>query len=260
MVPFEKFRRSMAYLDSGEEAALAFAQVSTMVAYLVELRGMEVLPGILDRIREGEDSMDVVAQAAGNPDFDSFRTSWRIWLKQLPLVQQQLASLPTVLDGEGEDYADDPLLAGRADLARFARLGDLLREKNRPRAALVEYEKAQDPDAPDSPALLARRATCHRSLDELDQALKLVDRGVSLYPEHTLLQVTRAQILDEKGESRRAMTSWNAAHDLNPFDPKVQRALAKGYAEQGDEDRAAHHRRLGSLLASGGVVTSQVGD
>ena len=35
-VPFEKFRLSMAYLDGGEEAALAYAQVSTMVDFMVQ--------------------------------------------------------------------------------------------------------------------------------------------------------------------------------------------------------------------------------
>ena len=52
-VPFQKFARSMAYLDSGDEAALAFAQVATMMQYLSERAGMDVFPELMDLLSMG---------------------------------------------------------------------------------------------------------------------------------------------------------------------------------------------------------------
>ena len=257
-VPFEKFRLSLAYLDSGEEAALAFSQVATMVGYLVSEGGDAALRVVLDDVRRGDDPRKAVAKAAGHATWDSFTTGWQAYIATLPLIEEQLAALPVVIDGEGGDFADDPLLAERQDLARYARVGDLLREAGRPQAALVEYEKAQDPEGPPSPLLLARQATCQAALGDRAGALAAAVRGTELYPEFALLQVTRAALLEQAGRTREAVDSWRAAHDLNPFDPEVQAALVRGYRALGDEAMAKRHERYAEILATGGALGAVV--
>lgn len=261
-VPFEKFRYSMAYLDSGEEAALAFAQVATMVGFLIDKSGQGALASVLDDVRDGKDPSKAVAKAAKYEDFDRFREGWLGWIATLPLVVAQLASLPVVLDGEGGDFADDPLLAARSDLARFARLGDLLREAGRPSAALIEYKKAEDSTGPASPLLLAREAACYKALGDTAKALELARRGVELYPEFALLQVTLGGLLEATGQPAEARAAWLVAHDLNPFDPDVQQAIVRLSEALSDPATADRHRRYLRLLSSGGVagVGSSPGD
>ena len=254
-VPFDKFARSMAYLDSGEEAALAFGQVATMVQLLVERAGPEALPELMDRVARGEDAMQVVAALAGQADFEAFRASWVAWLRTQPLVAQQLATLPVVLDGGGDEAASDPLLADRPDLQRFYRLGDLLREGGHPRAALVEYGKAVDPATPTSPLLLARQATCHETLGDAATALRLVEEGLAMYPEHALLQKTRGRLLMAQGDPS-ALGAFRAAHDLNPYDLDVQRALTTLYSRAGKAEAAARHLRYARVLESGGALSA----
>jgi hypothetical protein len=253
-VPFEKFRQSMAYLDSGEEAALAFAQVATMVHFLLERGTDAALVELMDRIRSGEAAESVVADLAGYPDFPAFREGWKDFIARLPLIEEQLATLPVVLDGAGGEFSSDPLLSARMDLARFARLGDLLREAGRPEAALIEYDKAADPDAPPSPMLLARKAVCLEMMGEVPAALAVAEEGVALYPEFPLLQVTTAQLRDASGQKAAAITAWKAAHDLNPFNPAVQRALLEGYESLGQVDLAARHARYARILSTGGAL------
>jgi len=255
-VPFEKFQHSMAYLDSGEEAALAFAQVSTMVQFLVDRQGIGVLPGVLDAIRDGQSAEQAVAEAAGVSDFDSFRQQWRAWVATLPLVQEQLAALPVVLDQPGDEFSEDPLLAGRPELARYARIGDLLREAGKHEAALIEYTKASDDTGPESPLLLARKAVCHEALGQKSKALAVARQAVELYPEFTLAQTTLARLLDGEGRTRQAVASWEAAHDLNPFDPSVQRALVDDYTALGNRALADRHRRYARILATGGALSA----
>jgi tetratricopeptide (TPR) repeat protein len=253
-VPFEKFKHSMAYLDSPADAALAFAQVSTMVRYLVETQGKTALPKVLDRVRDGEDAETAFAAAAGAPDFDTLLASWKAWLRTMPLVAEKIESLPVVLDDPADEFEGDPALENREDLKKFARIGDLLRERSEYAAALVEYDKAMDPDGPSSPTLFARRASCYAALGQSKKALDVVDEGVRLYPEFALLQVSRARILDSLGRVPEATTAWLAAHDLNPFDPEVQDALVKDFTATGRNDLAARHERYASLLKSGGIV------
>jgi len=253
-VPFEKFQRSMAYLDSGEEAALAFAQVATMVHFLTTQAGDAVLPRLLDRIRDGQPSEEAVAELAGFEDFEAFRAGWKVFIAKLPLVQEQLAAMPVVLDGEGDEFASDPLLAARADLVRFARLGDLLREAGRHDAALVEYKKARDPAAPPSPMLMSREAVCLRELGRDDEAMAVVDEGIGLYPEYPLLLVTAGELREALGQPAEAVEAFKVAHDLNPFNPSVQDALARNYATLGLDEQAARHLRYARILATGGAI------
>jgi tetratricopeptide (TPR) repeat protein len=252
-VPFEKFQRSMAYLDSGEEAALAFAQVATMVAFLVDKKGDATLARLLDRVAAGESAQDAIAKEAGLADFEAFRRDWREWLKTLPLVQQSLLALPVVLDGQGDDFAEDPLLAQQPEMARFVRLGDLLLDAGRPTAALVEYGKVDEGEGPPSPLLLARRATCHQKLGQLDQAIALAREGAKLYPEFTPVQTVLARLLDAKGDTSGAVVAWKASHDLNPYDPEVEAALVRGYTALGRSEDALRHQGYARLLASGGA-------
>ena len=55
----------MAYLDSGEEAALAYAQVSTMVDFMVQQAGDASLIELMDRIADGETAEAAVSGLAG---------------------------------------------------------------------------------------------------------------------------------------------------------------------------------------------------
>lgn len=248
-VPMEKFARSMAYLDSSEEAALAFAQVSTMVQFMLERAGPGALPSVLDRVGAGEEARAVVADVSGFPDFVAFELGWKAWLKTQPLFADKLAALPVVAEGAADEYAEDPLLAGRPDLARYARVGDLLRERGRCDAALVEYAKAADPAEPPSPLLVARRAQCHETLGDPAEALRLVQEAVAMYPEFVLLQTTRGRLLDAAGNRAEAVEAWKAAHDINPYDPAVQDALVAGYDAIGDAVQARRHLRYSRILA-----------
>ena len=117
-VPFQKFARSMAYLDSGDEAALAFAQVATMMQYLSERSGMDVFPELMDLLSMGVPAEQAVASLANHTDFEDFREGWLRWLKTLPLIAEELGALPLVLDGAGDGC--NRSLAGLS-----ARLGSL---------------------------------------------------------------------------------------------------------------------------------------
>jgi tetratricopeptide (TPR) repeat protein len=256
-VPFEKFAHSMAYLDSGEEAALAFSQVATMVQYLTERGGMGVLPVLMDRLAMGESAESAVAALAGHPTFEDFRSGWLIWLRDQRLASEDLASLPVVLDGAGDEFATDPLLAYRTDLARFTRLGDLLLDADRPKAALVEYKKAEDPESAPSPLLMARQARCLSELERLDEALAQAREGTRLYPEFAPLQVIHARLLEQAGRSKDAREAWTMAHDLNPYDPEVQASLIRLHRDAGDVTAMQRHERYAHILETGGLMPEE---
>ena len=67
--------------------------------------------------------------------------------------------------------------------ARAARLGDLLLERGRPLAALIEYRKAAGEEGPPSPLMMARETRCLAELErQEEEAVALSEKGVTLYP------------------------------------------------------------------------------
>ena len=254
-VPFEKFKQSMAYLDSGEEAALAYAQVSTMVDFMVTNAGEASLIELMDRIADGETAEEAVSSLAGYDSFDAFKVGWRQFLSTLPLVQKELSETQIALDGDGGDFADDPVLQNRTDLAKFVRVGDLLMEHGKYQAALIEYKKAKSPEEPMSPTALSRMVDCHVMMDHPMKAITALKEALELYPENTTVLMTAAKHVEalEMGE---ASIYWYRAHEVNPFQIEVQQALVAHYTKTNQPQKRQHHQDVLAILEVGGLYSS----
>ena len=255
-VPFEKFRYSMAYLDSSEEASLAYAQVSSMIHFLDKKAGRDAFPKLMDRVAQGEDPMMSVAKLAGYKSFDAFRKGWIGFIRTLPLIEKELAEIPISLDGLGGDFGDDPLLSQRKDLAKFVRVGDLLFDKGYIEAALVEYNKAQsgfeastEEDIQPSPILYARQSICYLRLKDPTTALKIIKQGHEKAPEHPQILRAYGEILQSVNKDKEAILYWSTANDVDPYDIKTQKALTELYQKIGKEELAQKHQRYVRILS-----------
>jgi tetratricopeptide (TPR) repeat protein len=260
LVPLERMHPSMAFLDSAEQAALAFAQVSTMVMQLRAVAGPDAVSRVLDRVRDGTDALQAVADVATGGSKDTFMRDWKGYLRSLDLVSRKLSAAPTVLNGAADDFGVDPVLSRRKDLAGHARLGDLLHEAGRDDAALIEYAKAVPSDEPPSPALVARVSRALVSLGRTDEAITRLRASVAEYPEFALTRKSLAELLLARGQNRAALAEFRAAADINPFDPAVQSALADLYASLGDRALADRHARYRRVLELGGEDPASTGE
>ena len=254
-VPFEKFRYSMAYLDSTEEASLAYAQVSSMVHFLDKTAGRDIFIKLMDRLAIGEDAMEAVSKLAGYQDFEDFRKAWVKFVRTLPLVEKELSEIPISLDGIGGNFGDDPLLSQRKDLAKFVRIGDLLFEKGFVEAALVEYNKAQagfenskDEEVQPSPILYSRQALCYLKLQKIDLAFTTIKSGYEKFPEHPKILRVYGTILQAKKQNAEAFGFWRAAYDVDPYDVDTQKALVALYQEQGNKNKSQIHQQYIEVL------------
>lgn len=250
LVPLERMHPSMAFLSSADEAALAFAQVSTMIVHLRRVAGKDAVSRVLDRVRDGRDALQAVADVGAAGDSEAFLAGWKTYLKSLDLVSRKLAEGKVVLDGAGDEYDADPLLGQRADLARFARLGDILLDAGRADAALVEFEKAAPADEPPSPILSVRTAAALEALGRTAEARSTLEASARDYPEHAPSRFALARLLAAAGDRAGAFREYRAGVDVDPFDAGAQAALADLYAARGDIPRADRHRRYARILQS----------
>jgi thiol-disulfide isomerase/thioredoxin len=251
-VTFDEMHPSLAKLPTAERAALAYAQLATLIAFAFERGGEDLLTRVLPRVRAGEDPRVALATEAGFADFAALELGWKGYVAKLDLVERKLSELPTVLEG-GDEVDADPVLSDREDLARFVTLGDILRESGETAASLVEYAKAIPDDEPPSPLLSNRIAQAQLTLGNLASARAALEQTVRDYPEFALSHKTLALVLKKQGETARALREMEAAADLNPFDPEVLTALRDWHAERGDRAAAERYTRYLTIRQRGGA-------
>jgi len=263
LVPFDEMHPSLAkikvYRDDGsidneasaERSGLAYAQLSTLMAFCFEQAGEQVLLDVLPLVRENQDPRVALASSAGFESFNDLLVAWRGWIEAQDLISRRIEALPTVLDA-GTEVDVDPVMSRRKDLARFLRIGDLLYDGGRFRASLVEYDKARDEDDTNSPLLANRLARSHASMNDLSSAQKLLESSLRDYPGFPLTWKTLGDVHRKQSRGAEAKKHYRRAADLNPFDVEVQMALLELAKRQGDTQQISYRDRMVQILRRGG--------
>jgi len=235
-IPLERMHPSLARLKSQEEAALAFAEVTSFILFLRERAGSDAVSRVLEGVAGGAEVPDALARVAGCP-FDEFLRQWRDWLGSLPLRSiPGLRIFPRRLN-EGADNAERAAdLAGvlPQEAYRFARLGDMLRDEARHAAAAIEYRKAAAATSYLSPHLQVRLAHALMASGALEEAQETLDAVAAYYPDYMPLYVAMGELCMRRGDERGAAKAMTQAVQINPFDPRPHELLAELYRRSGD--------------------------
>jgi thiol-disulfide isomerase/thioredoxin len=264
LVPFQEMHPSLAKIKvmdpdtgeidtqkSSERAALAYAQLQSLFAFCMQKKGEGLLLELFPRLRQREDPRDALAAVAGFQRFDELEAAWKASVASL--ATESAPPPAETLAPEGADETEsDPLLAKREDLARYLKLGDLLRDREHYRAALVEYARARDDEAGGSPLVAARIAEAHLLLGDLAAAEAELTTALNDFPEAPALRVAQASLFEARKDDRKALDAMVLALNLNPFDlPGQDRALA--LAEKvGDAFQTELRRAKLAILEYGG--------
>ncbi len=256
LVPFDKMSPSLAKLPSAEEAQLAFAEVQTVIEYLIRQKGLESIRRLMDNMAAGKSDRRAIEDILGVP-FPQFQRDWIAFVKSKRLRDiPGLAVLPTILkaqeapsgDTPDQEKVADPFMERNQAMRDFARLGDLLRERGRFKAALIEYRKASESSDITSPALSVKIALTHLMGNQPQQALDILEEAADRYPSFGPLYTTMATALIRLGDQEGAIAALEEANGINPFDPAIHETLAALYRARGDADRAEREAQVASIL------------
>lgn len=217
LLPFDRLHPSIARLDSQEEAALAFAQVATFVEVFYREHGPEGLRGAVARVADGSDAREAMGTVAGG-SFDALERRWRRALRERPAPTDAPALLPLRLRrGHGE--ADDSDEVEQEQARRHLRLGDLLWDRERPRAASIEYGRAHA-IAPDDPIIASRHARAALAGGRPEAAVEALASFRERYPDHEPTWAVSGAAWLALGDLPNARSALREAIRLNPFDPQ----------------------------------------
>jgi tetratricopeptide (TPR) repeat protein len=237
LLPFDRLHPSIARLDSQEEAALAFAQVATFVELFYREEGPEGLRRAVRRVAEGADAREAMGAVAGD-GFGALEARWRRALRERPAPEHAPELLRLRLRrGEAEADAEDRSDVEHERARRHLRLGDLLWDRRRARAASVEYGRAHE-IAPDDPIVASRYARAALTGGRPERAIEALASFRERYPDHAPTWAVSGAAWLELGDLANARRALREAIRLNPFDPQPHCDLAEATEDEDERDRA----------------------
>jgi tetratricopeptide (TPR) repeat protein len=252
LVTFEQMHPSMAKLPSQEAASLAFAEVMVAVEWLHQRGGARLLSAILDRVA-AEVPLERAFGEAGLP-FDEFLAGWRRHMASRPLPPGSEAEARRLQfaeeggHGAHAEWAEIPDERAR----KFARLGEILRERGRWRAARVEYGKAIQIVGARYPLLTSKFALAATQSGREAEAESALGEAVAVHPHYAALHVALGRIRVRRRDWAGARDAFLQANRVDPFDPEIHAGLALAAEAGGDEAAASRERRFAQILAGGG--------
>lgn len=250
LVTFEEMHPSLAKLPTQERAALAYAEVSMAVEWLVKQKGPAALERMTGLLGEGKSAEDSVSQAAGVP-FRRFLDEWNKYMAQRPLPRggdRELTKLRFKDDPrQGTQFAEWSEIPDE-DSRGFARLGEIFRARGRWASAKVEYAKAYDKVGARIPILSGRYALAAIMSGDKASAEKVLSEALAWNPDYPALNMTMGRLLLERGQLQPARDHLLAANRQDPFDPEIHAGLAKVLSELKDAAGAERETRFTRIL------------
>ena len=259
LISFDAMHPSMAKLPSAEDATLAFAEVANAVAYLHAQGGMASLRATIKKVADGTDARSAVAETAGGSWAD-FERGWRAFMNGQHYKMVAGIDISTThvrkagaIASRRKPTEDEALSSSQKQTPafRFLRLGNMMLQGNRLRAAAVEYEKgakaggvagaasktaaAREAARGSDPAIHwifpVKLGRIYLALGEPDRAIKVLAGAVALYPDLPWPHLIIGQAMLAKGDPAAAVVALKTSLATNPFDPAVHCALADAYGK-----------------------------
>ena len=229
-VPLEKMMPSFAKLKTAEDVQLAYAEVSTMMEFLMETKGEKIFPLLLADLAEGKGFEESFIERTG-ANISKFQINWETWVKKrelnhisgiIPLTKEfkNKNSLEPKKDFKG-------MSSQRAQDWTF--LGDILKSRQHYSAAILEYRKAKEESTTHSPILFNKLAGTYIQTRKYDDAELLLKESLEYYSDFhtTLTNLGELYFVSERYEE--AVRYFEKAVRINPFNPFIHVRLIELY-------------------------------
>ena len=236
LITFDEMHPSMAKLPSQEAAALAYAEVYTLAAWMQNKIGYRGIREALFAQRDGKSARRAVAEALGMP-WTAVEREWRAHLKIGDIRAR--AGKPIKFAKGGVDSENVGLEQVGTRARKHARLGGMLRARGQNEAAVAEYEKALA-GGPE-PFVAGKLARTLIELGRYDRAIELATPLVTADDHDAVAAVTLGMARSARHQWREAIAAYELALGVSPFDPTTRCGLAEAYARTTDP-RAARER------------------
>jgi len=226
---------------------------------MLELASDEPPGTIIQELRNGRTDKQAVEAAVGMP-FGLFEKSWLAHIKKQQFPKELLPREDVVLKEDAKGQDKDDAKKGReisfGDFAevqeiparKLAHLGELLRERNRVKAAAEEYGKAHKVVGDKYESVSNKYALALLELRRLDEAEAVLRGSLRMHPGLASTSVHLGRILLFRKDYPKAKQAYLEALAADPFDPEIHIALTRIHGALGESALAGRARKAGTVL------------
>ena len=241
LISFDEMHPSMAKLPSQEAAALAYAEVYTLVGWMQKTVGYKGIRDALTAQRDGKSARRAVAEVLGM-SWSGVEKEWHTHLKtpDKPTPGPARAGKPIKFAKGGAESENVGLEQVGVRGRKHARIGGMLRARGMLEAAAIEYEKALTAGGPE-PFVAGKLARTLVELGRFDRAIELATPLTAADDRDAVAAVTLGMARTAKKQWPEAISAYEQALRISPFDPTTRCGLAEAYTQVKDP-RAARER------------------
>lgn len=252
MIALSAMMPSLAKLKTQEDVQLAYAEVATMVDFMIQEQGESILPDLLDDLASGQEFEAALKFRLGT-DLITFQENWKNFMKRKELKTiPGLKALKTRFknnrsaEGDKMDYQE----VGRKRAQDLTFLGDILKSRSAFKAAIIEYEKAFEESDPESPILYNKLGATHLTMQNHEQAESYLKKSLEHYPHFHTTLVNLGELYLEMDRLSEAREYFERAGKINPFNPFVHLRLIKIYTSLNLKEEKILQEKLYSYIES----------
>jgi tetratricopeptide (TPR) repeat protein len=250
LISFERMEPGLVKLETPEAVQLAYAEASSAIEFIIARGGHTGLQEIMKQMATGnEKGAGEAIKASLGWSFEEFEAKWKEFLASKGLKEVDGVMVRRYKIKEG--LADDDRMEMREIRSMVARnrahLGDLLRERGRMEAAVLEYRRALA-DTQGSVPIMNRLSDALIHLGRYEESLEHLHRARELSPDHPATYASLGKIYLAQKNLEKAQEAFRNAIEINPFNPEVHRDLALVYEMAGDNEAALKEREIFNKL------------
>ncbi len=245
MITFARMSPSLVKLETGEEVALAFAEVASAVDYIVSVYGIEILPKILEELKSNEKYEEVMAKVL-NKNYENFEQDWFNFIekKNLVIIPDVMAESFKIKDENG-DYEMEEYVQG--ELQTYIRLGDTFKKRDKHQVALQQYKKALKVQSY-NPVVLNRIGKTYFILEDFIKAEEFFTEAIRTNPNYVSSYTNLGNLYFYLKDTTKALINYQESNRINPFNPAIHRNMGLIYC-QNNKEKAIKEWEIAEKLA-----------
>ncbi|HVN23677.1 MAG TPA: tetratricopeptide repeat protein [Syntrophorhabdales bacterium] len=246
LISFARMDPGLVKLETPEDVQLAYAESESAIDFIIEKHGHAALKEIMTEMtRTDEKGTGSAIKNVTGLNFEEFEAKWKEFLASKKFKEVEGIGVHRYRLKEG--LTDDDRMEMREIKSMIARnrahLGDLLQEKGRLDAAVVEYRRALK-ESRDSVPVLNRLSEALIKMEKLDDALEHLGRARQLAPDHPNTYASLGKIYLKRNNAKKAQEALDNVIQINPFIPDAHRDLAVAYEMLGRNESARSEREI----------------
>lgn len=245
LVTLKQMHPSIALLPSQSQAALAYAEVQTMIAFLQKTRGSQAISAVLDQVAKGASASQAFGQSY-KKGWDAFYADWKRDTAQRVAKMQKEAFVPQRFANPNRDpSAALPDVFSRLESGaarKYARLAVLLAQRGHEAQAIMQFEKAlmQAPSIAKDPKLARRLGRLYLDQGQGARAWRFLKQAAQHEPDDAFLATLEAKAALSQSRKDLAGQAAMRALAINPMIPDLHCVLAQ---LTDDPQRIAHEQK-----------------